>query len=286
VKVNLSVLKITTVAILLASQSNLITGYSIQFSDHFNILMNINLIILLGIIFILIENNYEVNLKISKKINLSTKFWKNTKIIGAGFLIMVSYTNLDGIKEPITYTSFQSQITSTFEKYGVRNVIVDVNNLQHTIGAISGSKVFYSSTLFGYGFTNKEVLERFWISKGCPSNLSQSDKNTVYGYTVAASEQKINRIAPLLRAIDFELFNNYLKSSEIKLAVVKNNMDLEISKYLIAGDFNCFELAKSLNIDAIIYNSDSLWGSIIPKYDLPVFEFDNGFLLAVFIKSK
>ena len=286
VKVNFLVLKITTVSILLASQSHLITGKAVQFSDHFNILMNINLIILLGIVFLLIENSYGINLKISKKINLSTKFWKNTKIIGTGFLIIVAYSNLNGIKEPMKYTSFQSQVTSIFEKYGVRNVIVDENNLQHTIGAISGSKVFYSSTLSGYGFTNKEVLERFLISKGCPSNLSQSEKDAVYFYTVAASEQKINRIAPLLRVVDFELFNKYLESSKIKLNIAKKNVNAEIDEYLIANKVNCFELAKSFIIDAIIYNSDSQWGSILPKDEFPIFKFDNGILLAVFVKNK
>lgn len=119
-----------------------------------------------------------------------------------------------------------------------------------------------------------------------PQQFKSIEKNTVYGYTVAASEQKINRIAPLLRAVDFDLFNNYLKSSKMKLTVAKNNMDAEINEYLIASNVNCFELAKSLNIDAIIYNSDSRWGSILPKDELPVFKFDNGILLAVLVKNK
>jgi hypothetical protein len=227
-----------------------------------------------------------MNSKILKEINLGSKFWKNTRIICAEFLILVSFSNLYGIKEPLEYTSFKSQVVSIFEKYSVRNVVVDGNDLQHTIGAISGSKVFYSSTLFGYGFTNKEVLERFWISKGCPSNLSQPEKNEVYGYTVAASEQKIARLTPVLRAINFDLFNNYLEISKMKLAVAKENMNTEINEYLAAGNVNCLESAQSLNIDAIIYNSDSQWASIFAKNDFPVLKLGNGLLLVVFGKSK
>ena len=286
VKIPISVIKITTLAILLSSQSNLITGYSIQFSDHFNILMNINLIILLGIIFILIANNNIIKFPVFNHINLDSKFWKNTKIIGVVLLILISYSNFDKAKDPPIYAKFKLQTMDFFEKFGVRNVITDVDNLQQTIGAISGAKVLYSSTLFGYGFTNKEVLERFWISRGCPNSLSQSEKNMIYGYTIAASEQKINRIEPLLRIIDFQFFNNYLNNSKIQLDVTKKSINTEISDFITKNRVSCLELAEALGVNAIIYNSDSRWSSIIAKDNSPVFKLGNGFSFVIVGNGK
>jgi len=286
VRIPLFVLKMTTVAILLSSQSNLITGYSIQFSDHFNILMNINLIILVGIIFILIANNNIINLRLLHHLNLGSKFWKNTRIIGAVVLIFVSDQSLGETKEPLNYANFKLQTINIFEKFGVRNVIVDADNLQQTIGAVSGVKVLYSSTQFGYGFTNKEVLERFWISKGCPSNLSQAEKNMIYGYTIAASEQKIARVEPLLRIIDFNFFNNYLNNNKIKLATAKNSIKTDVDELISKDSVNCLDIAESLDINAIIYTSDSRWNSMIAKENFPVFRLGNGFLLAIVGNSK
>ena len=286
VRIPIFVLKMTTFAILLSSQSNLITGYSIQFSDHFNILMNINLIILVGIIFTLIANNNIINLRLFNYLNLGAKFWKNTRIIGAVLLIFVSYQGFNETKEPWNYTNFKLQTISIFEKFGVNNVIVDADNLQQTIGAVSGVKVLYSSTQFGYGFTNKEVLDRFWISKGCPSNLSQAEKNSIYGYTIVASEQKIARVEPLLRIIDFDFFNNYLNNDKIKLAAARNSIKTDVNELTSKDSVDCLDIAESLDINAIIYTSDSRWNSMISKDNYPVFKLGNGFLLAIVSNSK
>ena len=287
-KIHFAVLKMTTLAILLASQSNIVSGYSVQFSDHFNILMNINLVALLGILVLFFQKNFSWRWFSAKSINLGIKLRRGVRIAGIFLVIFIFYSTISGASHPLKYATYQSNINSIFSKYNVNQVIVDVGilpqaSLQQTVGAMSGRKILYSATLFGYGFTNKEVLERYWISGGCPNNLGINEINTIYGYTIAASEQKNNRIDYFLGFLPFELFKDYSENRKAILSDKRESIDADVSEYLITNKTDCLSLAKSFKVDAVIFSSDSKWYEIISKHNFTTFKLDNG--LFVFIVS-
>ncbi len=284
--IHFAVLKMTTLAILLASQSNIVSGYSVQFSYHFNILMNINLIVLFGILVLFFQKNFNWSWFSVSSFNLSINLRRGVRSTGIFLIIFIFYSTFSGANHPINYANYQSHINSIFLKYNINRLIVDTGSvpqasLQQTVGAISGRKILYSSTLFGYGFTNKEVLDRYWISSGCPNNLGTNEINTIYGYTIAASEQKNNRIDYFLKFLPFELFENYLKNSKASVSVKQESIKADISEYLISNKTDCLNLARSFDIDAIIFSSDSKWYDIISKHNYTTFKLNNG--LFVFI---
>jgi hypothetical protein len=207
---------------------------------------------------------------------------------GIFLVIFIFYSTISGASHPFKYATYQSNLNSIFSKYNVNQVIVDVGilpqaSLQQTVGAMSGRKILYSSTLFGYGFTNKEVLDRYWISGGCPNNLGINEINAIYGYTVAASEQKNNRMEYFLGFLPFELFKNYLENRKSNISDKQESIDADVGEYLISNKTDCLNLAKSFKVDAIIFSSDSKWYEIISKHNFTTFKLDNG--LFVFIVS-
>ena len=289
-KIHFSVLKMITLTILLASQSNIVSGYSIQFSDHFNILMNINLIALFGILVLFFQKNFSWGWFSVDHFNLSIKLRRVVRSTGFFLLIFIFYTTISAASHPLNYVNYQSHINSIFSKYNVDRVIVDTGSvpqagLQQTVGAISGRKILYSSTLLGYGFTNKEVLDRYWISSGCPNNLGTNEINTIYGYTIVASEQKNNRIDYFLKFLPFELFENYLENRKASVSVKQESIKADISEYLISNKTDCLNLAKSFDIDAIIFSSDSKWYEIIIKHNFTTFKLNNGLFVSI-VSSK
>jgi len=289
-KIHFSVLKMTTLAILLASQSNIVSGYSVQFSDHFNILMNINLIALFGILVLFFQKNFSWGWFSVDHFNLSIKLRRGVRSTGVFLVIFIFYSTISGASHPLNYVTYQSHINIIFSKYNVNRVIIDTGSgaqasIQQTFSAISGRKILYSTTLFGYGFTNKEVLDRYWISSGCPNDLGPNDIKSVYGYTIAASEQKNNRMNHFLKFLPFELFENYLNNRKSSVSIKQRSIEADISEYLVSNKTDCLDLARSFQVDAIIFSSDSNWNDVIVKHNFTTFKLNNG-LFVLIVSNK
>jgi hypothetical protein len=205
----------------------------------------------------------------------------NINMLSVAIFAFIVYSTVINCKVPANYTSFQFKVNNIFHKYEIQNVIVDSDGLQQTIGSISGSKVLFSKTMLGYRFTNLEILDRLWISKGCPSYLSEDDKKMIYGYTIEASQQKINRIEHFQNILHLEIFDNYIEASKLKISKIEKNIDAEINNYMISKDRDCLNLARFHGVDAIIYSSDSNWNNIFIEQSLPFFEIGNGYHVAV-----
>ena len=256
------VLLISSSGILFASQSNVITGREIQFY-HFDLFAKTNLMIYLLLLLSrvkLVGNRYQLTLY-------------RTPIVGllSGILILNSIFSI--FRPVLSNSESLSETKFTINRYTERDrLIVDVANLQNAFPVYSKAKLLYQSDITTYGFTNREVLARAFISSGCPNQLSKEFKSEIEVYRAVAIYQK---------AIALKKFMDYLKVNFILSSLYESTLESayrerseiksEIDEFLMSvSEFSCIALAKSYGIDYVIFDNYSGWQSIAKNNDLLV----------------
>jgi len=256
---------VMSLGILLASQSQLITNIEIQFY-HFNFFAQICLMV--AIIFLL---NHII-----------TKIFKplSSRYIFAIYAATV-FT--------FTVTSFVSRILPLAENYSYGfsnnahigqlnrgdNVIIDEASLQYTFPIYSEARVLYNEDITAYGYSNLELLDRAYISAGCPSKISNSLKSQLLVYRLEGIKQKYNSITRYLNLFGFERnFSSYQEKLKVSLDYKEKEIQNEFNTYLLREKGkDCFRKAKDFDIDVIIFDKNSNWNSILNRQGLEIENF-------------
>jgi hypothetical protein len=246
-------------AVLISSQSNLVTNSSIQFSDHFNILSNIVLIIFFIMLISFVPNNFK-----NQRVDFfESIFSSRTKILLLVFLIITNlFTQSQHFFQSTSvnsFNTFQNKFDKIIGDHNLKRIIVDVPMLETLIGNMYSGSVLYSNNIGAYGFSNAEILSRYAVSHGCPRKLSAQEINEMFIYTFAAREQKFSRVKKLSETLGADYLVDYSDNLSLEIALEKENFVNSISNLLIADSKNCFERAKDYKIDAIIYDESSRW---------------------------
>lgn len=255
------------IAIFISSQSNIITNSSIQFSDHFNILSNIVLIIFFIMLISFVPSKFK-----NRKVNFfELIFSLRTKTLLLLFLIITNLftQSLHFFQSGSvnTFNTFQSKFDKIVGDHNLKKIIVDVPMLETFIGNMYSGSVLYSKNIGGYGFSNAEILSRYAVSHGCPKSLSAQEINEMFVYTFAAREQKFSRVNKLSETIGADYLVDYSDNLSLEIALEKENFVNSITNQLIADSNNCFARAKNYKIDAIIYDRSSRWKTYFDNSD-------------------
>lgn len=248
------VLIISSLGLILASQSNVFTNKALQFSDHFQIFIFCNLVVLLSY---LVSSN-----KFIKHIHLPPI----PIFVIASFLIILS---LSKTLLPVIHsnkpTYLHTVLNGKFESND--NIIVDTF-FSDTFPIYSKGKMLYQNDIYTYKFSNRELLERYYISKGCPSNFSKESMSPILVYRIEANMQKAQSIEKYLKYMNLE---NDLNNFFIPLKEKAVDSDLRITDEL--SDFldyysnkSCISLAKSFDIDVILFDDKSNWNLILNNF--------------------
>lgn len=248
------VLMLTTLGVVGGSQSNILTNSSIQFSDHFLIFIVSNLMILIGLYFV----KYEIRNRLIKSRSLS--------ILTLSTLIIVSIS-----KTFIPALQFSSDIglyKTLQNKFSFNtNLIVDTDT-SNAFPIYSQGKMLYQNDIYTYKYSNSELIERFYISKGCPTDLDIAKLSPVLVYRVEAYEQKAISVQRYLRLIRLdEIFPQFYKPLFTKAANRKIAIEEEIKNFLFENSKkSCIDLARSYNVDFILFDKSSLWNDQLKNY--------------------
>lgn len=260
-----SILIISSGGLILASQSNIVTGKEIQFY-HFNIFAKANLL-LFAILFL---NRIRI-----KKAQKYVDSYKNIFILVLSVLLITN--TLNKVIEPIMFKNhFHSSIELLSKKYSSKDkLIVDVVNLQNVFPVYSRAKLLYQSDITTYGFTNEEVLARAYISAGCPSEIDDKLKSEVLVYRLEAIEQKGKTLKAYLEYFNLEELLIEMYNPAFKDALEKRKtVNSEIDKYLYTAAKNsCLSMAKNFGIGTILFDKRSNWYRILKLRDLPIKQF-------------
>jgi hypothetical protein len=257
-----SILIISSGGLILASQSNIITGKEIQFY-HFNLFAKANLV--LFVIWVL----NRIRIKGSQKY-----YYHNNNILMFLIFVPLIIHSFNKTVLPIMFENhFNASIQLLDKKYSSEEkLIVDVANLQSVFPIYSRAKLLYQSDITTYGFTNEEVLARAYISAGCPSEIDDDLKSELLVYRLEAIDQKGKTLKASLEYLNLDKLLIEMYNPVIKAAFEKRNtVNLEIDKYLLTATKNsCLSMAKKFGIEIILFDKSSNWFRIAELRDLPI----------------
>ena len=242
------VLTITTIGLIIASQSNIITNRSMQFSDHFLVFAVCNLVVTM-IFFTLHLKILNIKFLLTKIIlvplTVSLVVFSTVKT----FLPAIQFEKKDNLHKLISY-KFDSST----------KVIVDAP-ISDAFPIYSNSKILYQNDIYTYKFSNRELLERYYISKGCPRNLDLEKISSIVVYRFEAYMQKSESIEKYLSLLNLgNKFSYLFRQLQSKAVNVESDVQTEIRNFLIGSEGkNCITLARSFGVDFIIFDESSLW---------------------------
>jgi hypothetical protein len=255
------VLTISTIGLIVASQSNIITNRSIQFSDHFLVFAVCNLVILM--IF------FTLHFKI-----LDIKFLAPKIILVPLMIGLVVFSALKTFLPAIQFEKENSLYKLISYKFDAsKNVIVDAP-IADAFPIYSNSKILYQNDIYTYKFSNRELIERYYISKGCPRNLDLQKTSPIDVYRFEAYMQKSESIEKYLRFFNLENKLSYLfLQLQSKAVNIQSDIQTEIRNFLIGSEGkSCITLARSFGVDFIVFDESSLWNDNLnlfkTKFDL------------------
>ena len=261
----LTALAISTVGILLACQSNVITGYSLQFSDHFDFLVNVNLMLL----FLLFIRYLPIKKTIPMKIPRRLLYFKHINYqyililsINISLLsVLVSLPNLD------RYNQAKLNYALAITEKSVQNLIIDIENVS-PISYLTSANTLYSPSIVNYEYSNRDLLNRLFVSKGCIENLSKRDTNVIYAPSIEATKQKINTINKVNSLFTFPFLDSHIQQLRREINIREIDFEIQIDELLTTPRISCIQRALNYGITAVIYSSSSEWNTIIKSSNL------------------
>lgn len=249
-------LNFSTLGILIASLSNFFTNISIQFSYHFEIFILLNCLMILSLILkkLIDQVFFDIQLIANKMIFIT---------IILTFLPSVYFTSREFKSSERDLLEIQQIMEVKFGDNS--NLIVDVKGLQNTLRVYSKSRIFYQEDMIPYGYTNNEILERYFISAGCSDNLTNNSLLSPLAYYIEASKQKGESLQKYLSLMNLESRFSYFYKPLLDIARSRNESAIEFIKDLKIKlqPSNCLESAQQKDIDFIIFDQNSNWSEIL-----------------------
>jgi hypothetical protein len=249
---------ICTTGIMLASQSNLVSGRSIQFY-HFETFAYILLLLAAIRLFNLIPFNikpYTPRPKIIKILLIPTIF---SLMLMQFYNTNVKPNNLSEIKQ-FFFKNFNDN----------DNLIIDLKNMQYSAPVYTRSKVLYQGDIIAYKFSDNEILKRYYVNSGCSNSVRLSEIPSLFEYQTQPMEQKGQQIRKYLEYIRLDkqlsqLYKPYFQEAQIKRLKIESL----IKKFTENNQgLNCVQLAKYFGINYIVFDSYSFWNSLIAEEDI------------------
>ena len=248
---------ISSLSLIIASNSNVITGKSIQFSDHFEIFAYLNLGLCISLLI------WKV------LINFRYKFLMLSVIFSIIFIPqMPSLANIYVSKDSRALDQKLSSIN--FSKVNVREVAVESPSHADLIPVYAPVSVLFDTRIVSYAFRDNELLLRYFVSRGCPENLSASDLLFIYPYNLAPYYEKRERILQVLSWIRLNRYSDLFVadlSRELNQRIKEMHGEV-IKLYARYGDESCLDLARSSGVKGIIFDGSGNWVNIVNEENI------------------
>ena len=250
---------LSSFGIIIACQSNIVTSLSIQFSDHFNVFVYLNYVILIFSEAVNLSRFFRLRPSATRKM----KEIKSTSLVFLiSFSIIGSSINFIDIMKTVqkgSSSDIQESIRAALSEN--KGVIVDSSILRKSFPVFANNQLLYHDSAFYYGFSNEEILRRYFVSKGCPSNLQFAEYESLMMYRKVASEQKAQSVIRVLRLFRTQnLFQFLYRDLQKYSEHVHKSMFQEYKKFLRdSKGLDCKELAKNLGVEIVIFDDGSNW---------------------------
>lgn len=253
----LTAVNISSLSLIIASNSNVITGKSVQFSDHFEIFAYLNLGLCISLLI------WKV------LINFRYVFLALSVIFSIIFVPqMQSLADVYVSKESRALDQKLSSIS--FSKVNVREVAVESPSHADLIPVYAPVSVLFDTRIVSYAFRDNELLLRYFVSRGCPENLSASDLLFIYPYNLAPYYEKRERILQVLSWIRLNKYSD-LFAADLSRELIQRNREMQdeiIKFYERYGKDSCLDLARSSGVKGVIFDGSGNWVNIVNEENI------------------
>ena len=253
----LTAVNISSLSLIIASNSNVITGKSVQFSDHFEIFAYLNLGLCISLLI------WKV------LINFRYVFLALSVIFSIIFVPqMQSLADVYVSKESRALDQKLSSIS--FSKVNVREVAVESPSHADLIPVYAPVSVLFDTRIVSYAFRDNELLLRYFVSRGCPENLSANDLLFVYPYNLAPYYEKRERILQVLSWIRLNKYSD-LFAADLSRELIQRNREMQdeiIKFYERYGKDSCLDLARSSGVKGVIFDGSGNWVNIVNEENI------------------
>ena len=247
---------ICTIGVAIASQSNVITNKAVQFY-HFELFVLILLVILISRSILITVSR----IKFVRRFNFKNR---NTLSLGIILLILLNFHNMKfDHNNPIKQffkTNFISQ----------ENLIVDISGLEYSIPVYTNSRVLYQADIPAYKFADEEIMKRYFVNSGCNTDSDFLSIPALFIYQTAPLLQKEAQVLKYSQLLNLEAqFKSTHEAYATESKAIKKSIDSLITnfkqKYF---NLNCVDLAKKLEINAIVFDNKSNWKNLLDGYEI------------------
>lgn len=247
---------ICTIGVAIASQSNVITNKAVQFY-HFELFVLILLVILISRSILITVSR----IKFLRRFNFKNR---NTLSLGIILLILLNFHNMKfDHNNPIKQffkTNFISQ----------ENLIVDISDLEYSIPVYTHSRVLYQADIPAYKFADEEIMKRYFVNSGCNTDSDFLSIPALFIYQTGPLLQKEAQVRKYSYLFNLEAqFKSTHEAYATESKEIKKSIDSLIAnfkqKYF---NLNCIDLAKELEINAIVFDNKSNWKNLLDGYEI------------------
>lgn len=247
---------ICTIGVAIASQSNVITNKAVQFY-HFELFVLILLVILISRSILITVSR----IKFLRRFNFKNR---NTLSLGIILLILLNFHNMKFDRNNPIKQFFKTNFISQ------ENLIVDISGLEYSIPVYTNSRVLYQADIPAYKFTDEEIMKRYFVNSGCNTDSDFLSIPALFIYQTAPLIQKEAQVLKYSQLLNLEAqFKSTHEAYATESKAIKKSIDSLITnfkqKYF---NLNCVDLAKKLEINAIVFDNKSNWKNLLDGYEI------------------
>jgi len=234
----------------LVSNSNLITGVSVQFSDHFDVFIQSLLLIIVAIFFKVYLPKEQIHL-ISKKLKFT-------------FPVLILFSSL--------FYAFGSERLSQEQSTAVvaiassiptnEAILIDDDNLAVSASALLFNKTLTDYNIINYNFPQKEINQRYYVQSGCTiKNISEIEYFKIYSFRVISERRKLLRISEALPNI--EIFSSFKRSLDSRIdylnAEEESLLDEALDDFVQIDRTGCIDFLRARGVRYVVSSSPVNW---------------------------
>ena len=265
-KLFLNFLMIQVAIIAIVSNSNLLTGKALQFSNHFDSFSKVILILVIGSTIDAIKSDHLNIIKITHNLK-SNQFMRILLILS---LVVIIVLKGFSVKEVEGSKLKEKSILSFIDKNINRDAVILFSNIgtSASAAAMLENKLFFSPDMFNYNYTQKEINYRYFATTACTAKrIDKSSWGFTYGLRGLDKIGKVDRYinyVKKLRLDDFFLNGLLLQQSQ----EVSNYANLvamsEKDSQELMGT-GCLNFIKSRNVNYLVVENNEAWKLLASK---------------------
>jgi hypothetical protein len=251
---------VSSTALIVTSNSNLVSGKSIQFSDHFEIFAYMNLgLATVDVAWSLLKEK------------------THSLVVVSICFVLLTYSQVElfsGTYAAKESRRFDADVTKLISDLQGENLVVESPNTADLVPIYSSSKVLFDTRMVSYGFTNQELLLRLYVTRGCPSRLTAEEIRYVYPYYIAPYLEKSERYSRVFSRLGLNRVAEFSVSPLKLVAERRERMIAEDVKnlYLNYGDVSCIALARTYGATGVVLDGSGNWVRVLESSRLKIKE--------------